>query len=135
MQAPHGMGRKARRGGLAKGSHMAPGLMRKQKGGLLRRESSGISAALVCGNSLGTLIQALHAHEHKVLLHLVAHPELGSNPLGSSKMCIAIRYASSLGLTIPLSSLSPRDDAATRVEETWQGFCTRMMLEPRQSQL
>ncbi|KAK9861745.1 hypothetical protein WJX84_011530 [Apatococcus fuscideae] len=63
--APHGMGRKARRGGLAKGSHMAPGLMRKQKGGLLRRESSGISAALVCGNSLGTLMQALHAHEHK----------------------------------------------------------------------
>lgn len=66
VQAPHGVGRKARRGGLAKGGHFPSGLVHKQRGAMLQRQGSGVSAALVCGNSLGTLIQALHAHENKV---------------------------------------------------------------------
>ncbi|KAK9863572.1 hypothetical protein WJX84_000196 [Apatococcus fuscideae] len=64
--APNGIGKKARRSGVAKGSNLPSGLMHKQRGAMLQREGSGISAALVCGNSLGTLIQALHAHENKM---------------------------------------------------------------------
>ncbi len=67
MQVLHGDARKARRSGLAKGPNASSTFMRKQKeAGFFRRESSGISAATVCGNSLGTLIQALQAHENKV---------------------------------------------------------------------
>lgn len=87
-----GDARKVRRGPPVPGGGLSTGLVRKQKGaGFLRRESSGISAAKVCGNSLGTLIQALQAHEHKVSTVTCERTWLGDQDLKCQLSCFKER--------------------------------------------